>query len=344
MPSLDPAALFKQIAARRLDPIYLLTGEDTKLVDRLVDGIESTIDPGDRAFAVDRFHAGETDGPTPADMIASARTLPMLGDRRLVIILRAERLLKPKRASKTADAGDGADPDAAGDDAAADTSAIEDYLADPVPFSTLVFVASEIDRTRRLTKRLAEKARVVECGGLSGGGPGGARDARSAALSWVRDELQRAGRPIDPRAAHLLVDRCGDDITRLRGDVERLLLYTEGRAKITFDDVDEVASTQGPAIDDWGVTNAIADGDAGRALREIALRFDRGDSPHQLVGQLRWWVSTKLAEADPDRVKASLDALLDTDLALKSSGGDERVLMERLVVALTARALPRRRW
>jgi hypothetical protein len=56
---------------------------------------------------------------------------------------------------------------------------------------------------------------------------------------------------------------------------------------------------------------------------------------HALVGQLRWWVSSKLVQARPERVKPSLGALLRTDLALKSSGGDERVLVERLVVELS---------
>src|SRR6185295_7773070 len=94
-------------------------------------------------------------------------------------------------------------------------------------------------------------------------------------------------------------------------------------------------------VDDWAVVNAIGDGDAARALRETGLRFDRGDSPHQLVGQLRWWVSTRLAPAAPDRVKPAIEALLRTDLALKSSGGDTRVLVERLVVDLTGRPIPK---
>jgi len=87
--------------------------------------------------------------------------------------------------------------------------------------------------------------------------------------------------------------------------------------------------------DEWGVVNAIADGDAARALRETAVRLERGDSVHMMVGQLRWWVSSKLSQMRPDRVKPALEALLRTDLALKSLGGDERVLMERLVVDLT---------
>ena len=90
--------------------------------------------------------------------------------------------------------------------------------------------------------------------------------------------------------------------------------------------------------------NAIADGNAARALRELALRFDRGDSPHALVGHLRWWVSARLSEADPARVRPALESLLRTDIALKSSGGDERYLVERLVIELTGKPLPRRQW
>ena len=66
----------------------------------------------------------------------------------------------------------------------------------------------------------------------------------------------------------------------------------------------------------------------------------RAYSPHGLVGQLRWWVSTRLAESDAARAKPAIDALLRTDLALKSSG-DERLLLERLVVDLTGRPLRR---
>ena len=107
------------------------------------------------------------------------------------------------------------------------------------------------------------------------------------------------------------------------------------------------SGNDGPQVtvaDEWAVVNAIAAGDAGRAVREAAARLDRGDSPHALVGQLRWWVSARLAEADASRVRPAVEALLRTDLALKSSGGDERVLVERLIVELTGKPLPDRRW
>jgi DNA polymerase III subunit delta len=330
MPSLDPGGLRKLIAARRLGNLHVLIGEDVRLVDQTVDDIESTIDAADRPFAVDRIFAAESGG-SPIDIAAAARVFPMLGDRRIVIVLRAERLLKPKRSSKASDV---VEPEEDAEEAALELGPLEDYLASPAPFTTLVFVATGIDRTRRFTKRVVEKAQVTEFAGLTSSMGMGRRDTR-AGMTLAQDQIARAGRTIDQPALQLLTDRAGGDITKLRGDLDRLLLYTEGQERISRADVDEIAVAGLSVDDEWGVVNAIADGDAARALRETAIRLERGDSPHMMVGQLRWWVSTKLSQMRPERVKPALEALLRTDLALKSSGGEERVLMERLVVDLT---------
>jgi DNA polymerase III delta subunit len=163
----------------------------------------------------------------------------------------------------------------------------------------------------------------------------GRRDTRASAMSLAQEQIARAGKTIDQPALQLLADRAGGDVTKLRGDLERLLLYTEGQDRITRADVAEIAVESLSVDDEWGVVNAISDGDAARALRETAIRLERGDSPHMMVGQLRWWVSSKLSQFKPDRVRPALEALMRTDLALKTSGGDERVLMERLIVDLT---------
>jgi DNA polymerase III delta subunit len=118
-------------------------------------------------------------------------------------------------------------------------------------------------------------------------------------------------------------------------------LFVADRKAITVADIEEVSADASTVQDDWAVTNAISAGDAARGLRELALRFERGDSAHGIVGQLRWWVSNQLASGAPDRVKPALDALLRTDLALKSSGGEDQVLLERLVVELTGRPVQR---
>jgi DNA polymerase III delta subunit len=347
MPSISLDSLRARIQAATLAPVYLFFGEDVRLIEQMVDGIEATVDPADRPFAVERLYAGE-EGGAPIDVAAAANVFPMLGGRRIVIVLRAERFLKPKRGGKTgeAEAGEDAGGAEAADDSAGgplDTVPLEDYVGRPSPTTVLVFVAAGIDKSRRLTKRLIDKAVWLEFGGLAADKADERRDLRREAAAQLQREFAAAGRRIEARAIDLLVERAGGDISKLRGDVERLLLYTEGQAAISRSDVDEVVTAESD-VDDWAVVNAIGDGDLPRALRETGLRCDRGDSPHQLVGQLRWWVATRLSAAAPDRVKPAMDALLRTDLALKSSGGESRPLLERLVVDLTGRPLPRPAW
>jgi len=48
-------------------------------------------------------------------------------------------------------------------------------------------------------------------------------------------------------------------------------------------------------------------------------------------------VREKMSAMSPNRVPAAIEALFRTDLDLKSSGGDPRVLLERLVVELCRR-------
>jgi DNA polymerase III subunit delta len=341
MPGLTLDALKKRIAEHKLERVHVFVGEDVRLVDQLVDAVEATVDPADRPFAVERVYAGDAGG-TPLDIAASARVFPMLGDRRIVIVLRAEKFLKPKRkAAATEDPP--ADVEAEAEESL-DFAALEEYVQKPVDSTTLLFVATEIDRSRRFTKRLLEAKHVLvtEFAGLVVDAGMGRRALSPGVAAFVQEEFQRAGRTIEPEASRQLASRAGGDITKLRGDVERLLLFAGDRKKITADDVMEVTSASTNVEDEWAVVNAISDGDVARALREAGRRMERGDSPHALVGQLRWWVSSRLAEADGARVKPALEALLRTDLALKSSGGEDRILVERLVVELTGKPVAQR--
>jgi DNA polymerase III delta subunit len=91
------------------------------------------------------------------------------------------------------------------------------------------------------------------------------------------------------------------------------------------------------AQDDWAVTNAIQNRNAAEALRQVSLAMEAGAVPYMILGQLGWFVRDKLSAVDPRRVPRAVDALLRADLDLKSSGGDPRVLLERLVVELCER-------
>jgi DNA polymerase-3 subunit delta len=329
MPAATPSTVRAQIAMRTPAPVYVIVGDDDVETSRLAADFASLVDDDLRAFNVERVYATDK-GVTAGSIADSARLLPMMSDRRVVVVLRAEKLLKPKRRGKM-------DEDAAedGDETPTDVDALDDYVKNPETQTVLVFVAADIDRGRKLSKTLLKNATIVECWGLLPG-----RDARvdlfqvaRQAEALVKKTVGAAGHEIEPAAAQLLAKRAGTDITTLRGDVERLLLYVAGRPKITMADVREVVSAE-TSQDDWAVTNAIQRGDRAEALRQLALSLEAGGVPYQILGQLAWFARDKLPYIDPRRVPTAIDALFRTDLDLKSSGGDPRVLLERLVVEL----------
>jgi len=296
----------KQIATGKVAPIYVLLGADEAAKIALAGEFLELVETDLRAFNVDRLYGGET---TAAQVVDAANTLPMMVPRRVVMLLHAERLLNPKKDS---------------DATSRDLETLEAYVKAPVDTCCLVLVAESIDKRRALAKQLLSRAAVVACMG-----PAGA----VAAAKWVRDRGAQEGMAIDARAARLVADRVGPDVSRLRSDVERLVLYAAGNKVITEADVKEVVA---PATsqDDWGVTNAIARGSAGDALRELGLMMDNGAVPYMILGQLAWFVRTKVPAP---KVSSAVEAVFRTDLAIKTSAGDPRTLLERLVVELCGR-------
>src|SRR5258706_1170885 len=79
------------------------------------------------------------------------------------------------------------------------------------------------------------------------------------------------------------------------------------------------------------MTNAIEAGEAADALRQLALMLEAGAPPEKVLGQLGWLVRTKFPN---EHVSSAVQGVFRTDLALKRSAGDPRVLLERLVVEL----------
>ena len=330
-----PQAVRNRLAQKTPDPVYLIVGDDEAEMSRLAADIAALVEDELRAFNLERMYATER-SVTPAAIVESARTFPMLGDRRVVLVLRAEKILKPKRRGKDVEEQVPTDDD---EQPAGDVDVLEAYLKLPEPMTTVVFVAADVDRTRRLYKTLQKQATIVECWGLKGARDGkpDLRQVARTAEALVRQAVADAGQQIDGAAARLLAERAGTDIATLRGDVERLLLYAAGKAKIDVKDVQEVVSAE-TAQDDWAVTTAIQRGDTGEALRQLGLALESGGVPYMILGQLAWFVREKMPMFDARRVPAAVDALFRTDVDLKSSAGDPRVLLERLVVELSGRS------
>jgi DNA polymerase-3 subunit delta len=313
MPPLAPAALRTQIAAGNTGPLYMLVGDDDTEKSAVANEFAEMVDEGLRAFNVDRLFGGEMKVDT---LIQAAATLPMMAPRRIVLVLEAEQLLIPKRESKAAEE---------------EQERIAQFIQAPPSHATVVFVCGQLDQRRRIVKLLTKEAHVVDCGTI-----GDEADAER----WVKARAARLGAPVDAGAVRALAQRAGNDLVRLRAGLERVALYTLGQPTITADDVRQAVPAAPEAQADFGIANAIRRNDVAEALHELHLALDAGSMPVMVLGQLR--VAAERLPAT--RLREGIDAVLRTDLAVKSSGGDPRMLLERLVVELcqpTARAIRR---
>lgn len=333
MPNATPETLRAQLSSGQLQPVYLLVGDDDRLLDSLSAAIADTLEDDLRAFNYERLYATDKE-VNPSAVVEAARIVPMMSPRRVVAVLRAEKWLKPKRTAEALE-----DTEAQGE-AENDKSAmgpLVDYLKAPVPSTVLVLVASEVNKSTAAVKALYKNAAVVECWGLpEADGPRGS-DALRQAIALIKETAHASGRQFEPAAAQLLAERSGADIGKLRADLDHVLLFAQGRRAIARADVEAVVSDRERVQDPWAIVNAIERGQSGEALRQLGLALEEGAVPYMVLGQLAWFVREKLPRVRPHAVTEAVQAVFRTDLDLKSSGGEPRVLLERLVLELCGR-------
>jgi DNA polymerase-3 subunit delta len=281
----------------------MLVGDDELEKDAVAAEFADMVDEGLRAFNVDRLYGGEI---SVDDIVDATATLPMMVPRRVVLVLEAEKLLIPKRESQAADQ---------------ELERLEVFLKAAPPHATTVFVCGPLDQRRKGVRLLMKHAQVVDCGTI-----GDEADAER----WVKARAATSGLALDATAVKALVQRAGLDLVRLRAGLERLSLYAMGQDRITAEDVRQAVPAGPEAQAEWGISNAIGRNDVADALHELHLSLDAGAQPVFVLGQLRL-----AAERLPShRLRNGIDALFRADLALKSSGGEPRVLLDRLVVEL----------
>ena len=242
MPSLTAAALRKQLNAGEPGPLYLLLGDDDVEKAAVAGEFVDLVDEGLRAFNVDRLYGGETSVDA---LIDAANTFPMMAPRRVVLVLEAERLLIPKRESQGRRGGAGA--------------------ARSVPPEPLAA------RDRRVRLRFARHAAAhLEAAGARSAGGGlrhdrrrGRRRAVGEGAGGARQGAARPGRGARARGARR------HDLVRLRAGLERVALYAMGQPTITADDVRQSVPAGPDQQQDFGIANAIRQGDAGEALKQL---------------------------------------------------------------------------
>ena len=328
--AVKPAEVRKQIQSGDTAPLYLLEGDDLQSRHDLAVEFAALVDEGLQAFNVQTFYANEATNAGArdeliGDMLSAARTLPMMAPRRVLLVHEAEKLLSPRKGKD--DEGDAPAAAPAGQRKKSRTplEELEDYVQSPERLTTLVFVAGALDANRRLVKLIRKHGVSVDCGTF---------DNSAEAAKWIKTRLDKDGLAIEPKAVTALLESTGRNLGRLRAELDKLTLYVAGEKVVTVQHVRDMTTPsdepgQGPAVG-----SAIRDGKLKLALRELTTMLDAGTPYLPILGQIRW--AAGLLRPDR-RARRALDLVLETDIALKTSAGEPRFLIEKLVIELCSR-------
>lgn len=268
-------------------PLHLVKGGDEVLLAQGAhDLIERLVGDADRNEVLSEF-AG--DDYAMGDVLIAAATMSMFGSR-VVVARNASRF--------TTD----------------DLAPLVAYLQDPAPDSVVVVVwdkpVTSGARANPVPKKLSDAVKAAggeihDCGLPGGKGRG----------MWADDQMDAASVRLSPRARRVIVERLGDDLSRL-GGILTVLEATFGDALLEPDDVEPYLGDAG-AVPPWDLTDAIDRGDVAGAVVNLQRLLGNGARhPLQVMVTLQTHVE-RMLRLDGAGVRDEKDAA--TLLGIKGS-------------------------
>ena len=332
------------IGKKALPPIILFTAGkapwgkedfDPYLADEAIEKIMKThVDPGTQDLALTIFYADETD---PGQVAEESRTLPFLVDRRVILVRNANSYMAMATEKRSP------------------ILPLLDCLESPSESTILMLVAPNADKRKRLFKAFEKNGVVVECPQL---------DDRNLG-NWIRAEVAKCNLTIDSPAVAALIDRVGGKLSDMKNALNLLVSFTIGRSTIKETDVMAACADVAESTV-WALTDALAQSNTTASLEALHELFAMNKHPDEILGTIHWLLeSAYRAHADtqpaapkpfvanrvaPLAKKFPLQKLIDalalctrTQFALRTTGSNQHLLVEMLVIKLAVSNSGRKR-
>jgi DNA polymerase-3 subunit delta len=313
-----------------LRPVYLILGPEQYQCRLALDLLKSkAISPESKAFDYSEFFAGDA---SIHAVIEAASTFPMVSKRRLVILAEAEKLEDSEQ------------------------DALLDSLQNLSARSMLILSAADLDHRKRFFKTFRERFCVAEFPKLKG----------PALERWAEAFVRRKEYKISSAAIKKIVELAGPDMQTLASELEKLLLYAGKEKTVPNQAIDELvrASRQHGIFD---LIGAVAQRDRNNALKLLANLLSTGEHPIMIVNMMArhcrqvliakeyllqgksageignaiqmpgYFLDQFLRQAstvDLGSIQKMYVHLAEIDRRIKTSYGDGRMMLEKLICAL----------
>jgi DNA polymerase III subunit delta len=331
MPLTTHDKLTKALASGRRGGIFFLFGEEEFLKEEAAAAITAAhLDPATRDFNYDQLRGADLE---PETLVSIANTPPMMAEWRVVVVREMQALGANARTR----------------------AAVESLLANRMPELALIFVATLPDKSKaKFWETLKKETVAVEYPPLSG----------SDLPGWLIQRAEQRGVELDTAAARALA-ATGSDIGVLVQELIKLADYVGDGRPISRDDVAEIVGAV-PKQNRWDWFDLVGDGRFRDARAALPVLFEAGESGVGLVIGLgthflrlgiaaaggeralgsalpphQRWLAGRIAKQarswQADAVEDAVDDLLRADRLLKSSGLNERQILEELLLRIEAR-------
>lgn len=172
-----------------IKPIYFLMGEEPYYIDKISDFIEENVlDESEKGFNLQVMYGRDA---TIEDIVSSAKRYPMMAERQVLIIKEAQDLSRS-------------------------IEKLVAYASNPQPTTVLVinYKYKKLDKRKKLHKAIAKTGLVYESKKLY--------DNKVA--DWIRRVLSGKKYQIEPKAAQMLVEFLGTDLSKIANELDKLTL------------------------------------------------------------------------------------------------------------------------
>lgn len=248
----------RQIPRGALSPVYLLHGDEPFFILELLTLLRGRNDPG--PFNNDLFDGDTAD---PARIVMIAKTGPMLGTHRLIIVRNADRIKD-------------------------DRGLLLAYLKSPYKTTTLVLTAQKPDMRKSFFITLKGVATVIVCAPLP----------ERAMADWITREGKKRGIRFTPDALTFLQMHLGRDLFRIQQEMDKLSLYLSSTSDPIPRDVVAQGVAHGKSGSVFDLIDAIGEKDGPDAIRRLTEMLRFGDPPLLILALLaRQWRIMTLVKA-----------------------------------------------
>ena len=328
------------LKAGTLGSFYIICGEEAFLRSHYVELATKKLTDGPAGEF--NFHRFSADDCTPQALADAIDAMPMMAERTLVRVDDVDLFKQPEGAREQY---------------AAILSDIPDYCCVLFVYDTVEF---KINSTmKKLAAAVKEHAQIVSFG----------KQSVRSLCAWITRHFRAHGKSVTDELCQYLIFRTDGLMTTLGGEIDKIAAYQEGEA-ITRGAIDAVVI---PALSaqTFDISDAVVNRDFEKALFKLQELYAMQTDPIAVLGaigaQLRRLYYARVilssgggqkelmeltglksypagltmtaARRVTDRFcQSAIQLVLDTDLAMKTSAGEQEQLLELLLVRLAQEA------